>query len=273
MRAKEKEAVTEGDRKPNLIEIRDQWFKDVPDIEAAYWLKEDFSDILQLRDRQKAEGLTDLWLQRVKEFVGDFAGKYDKEIGRSGRPFCNVLTTINRWRPHILNYIDCKNRFAPSATNYFAEHVNKKIKRAKALGNGSSFETLRMKVIHGGVMVKRRPPHPLSEKRPRPGRRHAGRSRKGDGGPNPDSNLEQLRKAREDRDETKDLIPKPRENSGWACRFGSLPQAAPVLDSRQPDAGGEAAGQRQAAELKPQTSAARGRARRRRQNPDQLEMF
>jgi Transposase len=150
---------------PSLIDIRDRWFRDVPDVELAYWLKEDFSDILQLWDRQKAEALMDLWLHRVEEFVKDFSAKYHAGRVAAWRgPFSNVLSTFKTWRPYILNYIDCKNRFALTMTNFFAEHVNKKIKAAKALGSGTSFEMLRMKVIYGGVMVRHRPPHPMRRK-------------------------------------------------------------------------------------------------------------
>lgn len=228
MPAKKKGKTENNGQEPGLIKIRDKWFEDVPDIEPAYWLKEDFSDILQLWDRQKAEELTDLWLQRVEEFIKDLRAKYHKETGTAWKgPFTNVLTTINKWRPYILNYIDCKNRFGLTTTNYFAEHVNKKIKRAKALVNGASFETIRMKVIHGGVMVTRRPQHPLSQIQVRPNAKRQKRSGQENREINPNSNLAQLKQAREDRDETKDLLPKPQEFPGWVSRFKSNDQVKP----------------------------------------------
>jgi|SRR5215213_229541 len=222
----------ENTKKPSRVEIRDKWLKEVPDVATGYWLKEHFSDILQLRDRKKAEELTDLWLSRVEEYIEGLHSKYQKGEGRKrDRPFANIHTTIKKWRPYILNYIDSKSICSFAVTNFFAEHVNKKLKSAKTLGNGIAFETLRMKAIHGGVMVKRRPPHPLSDRQARP---KVGGSKKRRE-INPDANLEQLKRAREDRDETKNLLPKPQTKPGWATRFLSTPysstQATPHGDA------------------------------------------
>lgn len=216
-------------KKPSQVEIRDKWFEDVPVIETAYWLKESFSDILQLRDRQKAEELTDLWLSRVEEFIEELHSKYQQEQGRKRDcPFANVRTTIKTWRPYILNYVDSKTICSSTVTNFFAEHVNKKLKSAKSLGNGIAFETVRLKAVHGGVMVKRRPPHPLSD---RQARSKVERPKKRIE-INPECNLEQLKRAREDRDKTKNLRPKPQTVPGWAARFLSTsfipaPEASP----------------------------------------------
>lgn len=218
--------LTDEERRkdPYLIEIRDKWLEDQPDLAGAYWLKEKFSDILQLWDRQEAESRTDLWLIEVHKFIENLRSKYRDDPGNpKGQkwkpPFTNVLTTVKSWRPEILNYIDCKNSYALTTTNFFAEHVNGKIKRANALCNGLDFETLRAKALHGGVMVKRRPPHPLSEPKKRPRAKRSRRRME----INPDSNLEQLRRAREARDDTKNFLPKPRTNPGWAASFLSTP--------------------------------------------------
>jgi hypothetical protein len=85
-----------------------------------------------------------------------------------------------------------------------------------------------MKAVHGGVMVKRRPPHPLSDRQARSKVVRLKKRRE----VNPDSNLEQLKRAREDRDETKNLRPKPQTVPGWAARFLSTsflpaPEAPP----------------------------------------------
>jgi hypothetical protein len=52
-------------------------------------------------------------------------------------------------------------------------------------------------------------------------------SRKENAEINPNSNLAKLRRAREDRDETKHLLPKPQENPGWMSRFGWLGRLKP----------------------------------------------
>jgi hypothetical protein len=207
-------------KKPSQVEIRDKWFEDVPEVGTAYWLKESFSDILQLRDREKAEELTDLWLNRVEEFIEELHSKYRQEQGRKRDcPFANIYTTIKTWRPYILNYVDSKSICSSTVTNFFAEHANKKLKSAKSLGNGIAFETIRIKAVHGGVMVKRRPPHPLSDRQARSKVERSKNRRE----VNPDSNLEKLKRAREGRDETKNLRPKPQTAPGWAVRFLSTP--------------------------------------------------
>jgi Transposase len=199
----------------------------LPEVGTAYWLKEEFSDILQLWDRQKAEELTDIWLGRVEEFIYQLRSKYQEKKGRKfDCPFTNVLTTIKTWRPQILNYIDSKHINSSAVSNYFAEHVNKKLKKAKSLGNGIAFETVRMKAIHGGVMVRRRPRHPLSESQMRPKRR-----RQKSLNVNPDSNLELLKRAREDMDETKGLLAKPQESAAWMNRFRSTVRPSPESHS------------------------------------------
>lgn len=219
---------------PSLVEVRDKWFTDVPDVKTAYWLKEGFSDILQLWDRQKAEELTDLWLTRVGEFIRHLRSQYQGEKGGKWNcPFTNVLTTVKMWRPYILNYIDSKNSYSLTATNYFAEHVNNKLKRAASLSHGVAFETLRVKAVHGGVMVKRRPPHPLSEPQVRRKRKRRGKRSEEI---NPDSNLAQLKRAREDRDETRDLLARPHETPGWVSRFGWSIRPAPERPSTRPEA-------------------------------------
>lgn len=222
MKMKKKASDRKDRREPNLVEIRDKWFEDLPEVGTAYWLKEDFSDILQLWDRQKAEELTDIWLGRVEEFIDQLRSKYQEKKGKKlDCPFTNVLTTIKTWRPQILNYIDSKNIHSSAVSNFFAEHVNKKLKKAKSLGNGIAFETVRIKAIHGGVMVRRRPRHPLSQIQVRLKAKRLNRSSKENREINPNSNLSQLKQAREDRDETKDLLPKPQDSPGWVMRFGS----------------------------------------------------
>jgi hypothetical protein len=227
MKKKKKLSNPKDSKGPSLVEIRDQWFEDLPEVGTAYWLKEEFSDILQLWDRQKAEELTDIWLGRVEEFIGQLRSKYQEKKGRKfDCPFTNVLTTIKTWRPQILNYIDSKHINSSAVSNFFAEHVNKKLKKAKSLGNGIAFETVRMKAIHGGVMVRRRPRHPLSDPQVRL-KRQSPKSLN----VNPGSNLERLKRAREDMDETKGLLAKPQESAGWLSRFMSTLRPSPESDS------------------------------------------
>lgn len=93
---------------------------------------------------------------------------------------------------------------------------------------------LRGKVVFGGILVKRRPPHPLDEKtsrakrRSNPARRDEERLEE-----NPHANLARLKKAREDADETRDLLPNPHDNPDWVSRFSSLSQSELSLVSTE----------------------------------------
>lgn len=151
----------------------DDWLKDVPELKIPYELNKTFSDILQLTDRQKAEALVDDWLALVIKFIESFRAEYEKTSKGWEDPYGNVPNTIAKWRKTILNYITYKDGYGRPPTNSFAEFANKQIKRAYKLGNGYNLEVLRAKVMYGGVLVKKRPPHPLDEKRTRTSRKSA----------------------------------------------------------------------------------------------------
>jgi hypothetical protein len=208
----------------------------VPTLSTAYWLKEAFSDILQLSDRQRAEDSTDFWLTQVYGFIDEFSDRYQiKGVGRKQCPFANVPTTISKWRSPILNYIDYKKRLNLKASNSFAEHVNGKIKAARALSHNCSYETIRIKLIHGGVMMKRRPPHPLDEEQMRSKSKSLASPSESQEETDRAANLERLAKAREDKDQTKGMIAKPSQNPDWQKRFGLLCQSQAATESDEPD--------------------------------------
>lgn len=222
--------IDEGERRKMCQkQVIEKWVNDVPELATAYRLKEDFSDILQMNDRQRAEVEVDLWLERVREFVNTFRIRLQKKTGkREDVPFSNVLTVIKVWREYILNYISYKKRFELRPTNAFAESANGQIKRAQRLGNGYTYEVLRAKVVHGGLLMKRRPRLMLEEIAPR-ARRGSGRHRQGELQPktNPNGNVIRLENVRESKDETKGLVPKSQSNEAWAKRFANLLQEVP----------------------------------------------
>lgn len=215
-----------GKRKPCEKMIVEKWLNDVPVLAIAYQLKEDFSDILQLNDRQVAEEKFDLWIKRVREFVKAFEGGSPKRDGRKGEvPFSNVLFSIQQWRGHILNYIDYKHCFGRKPTNGFAESANRQIKRAQSLGNGYSYEVMRSKAVHGGVIIKRRPRIRLEGLARRKGTKrgcHGQEMVKSE----TRANIIKLERARKDNDKTEGLMPDPKSNKGWVERFEGLPQEA-----------------------------------------------
>jgi transposase len=214
-----------GRRKTCQKKVVEKWLNDVLELATAYRLKEDFSDILQKNDRERAEVEVDLWLERVREFVKTFRMRLHKKAsGREDVPFSNVLTTIKMWREYILNYISYKNRFGSKPTNGFAEAANGLIKRAQRLGNSYSFEVIRSKAVHGGVVVKRRPPLSLDKGTPRTRHSRARRPGMSPRQANPNANLVRLERVRESKDETKGLLPNPKSNKSWAKRFKNLHQ-------------------------------------------------
>lgn len=257
----------EGKAVPSEKEMVRKWLRDVPDLARAYRLKSDFSDILQLSDRQKAEARMDPWLDRVCEFVEYFRAKYRKKYdGVWEDPFGNVPNTFTEWRASILNYIDHKKSFGLKATNAFAEFANRKIKWAYKVGNGYSHAVLRVKVVHGGVLVSQRPPHPLDDKWMRKKWDRATRKgRVSSRAANPDSNIALLEKAWEEQDEAKKLLPDPERTAGWRKRFGPKNPKKRLT-----------AEEKLHAELmkEAERDKATGRVRRQfRHNQDQLKMF
>ena len=218
-----------GRRKTSEKLVVDRWLSEVPELATAYRLKEDFSDILQMDDRQKAEEEVDLWLERVREFINTLRTRFQKKAGGLIHvPFSNVVTAIKTWREYILNYVTYKYYFKTKPTNGFAESVNGMIKRAQRLGGDYSFEAIRAKAVHGGVLVKERPHLRLVKQAVRTKPRRTRRDR---GLPatveNPNANLVRLERVRESRDETKGLLPDPKSNKSWVKRFKKLPQDAP----------------------------------------------
>lgn len=219
--SKEPEISGRGRPKPCEKHIVDQWLRDVPELATAYQLKEDFSDILDMNERQKAEAEVDLWLERVRKFVNTLQIRLRKQLGgRRNGPFSNVLTSIIMWREYILNYITYKYYFENKPTNGWAESANGQIKKALRLGNDYSFETIRAKAVHGGVSVEKRPkfrlvkPGSRTKVRRKPRRRQMSSPAK-----NSSSNLVRLEMVRESRDETIGLRPDPKSNKSWAKRF------------------------------------------------------
>jgi len=270
---KEKEGKR-GVKQPSNKEMADRWLADIPDIARAHQLKGEFSDILQLTDREEAEHLTDEWLRRVCDFVEYFRGKYrNAHPGIWPDPFGNVPHTITDWRDSILNYISCKSMFGTRPVgNSFAEHVNGRIKQAYRVGHHYSFEVLRLKCVYGGVMVRRRPPHPLDEPQLRVVPRRGSGGRRGRK-VNPNSNLEILRRARVEADDTRGLRRRPEENPEWAGRF-DLTYMEKVRQAAAEAQRAEETAPASTSEKDMRSAVVkRGRKRRIRYNPDQEKLF
>ena len=183
---------------PSVRDVVAMWLEGVPVLKEPYKLNADLSDILQSTDRGAAETLLDGWLTRVVEFVKYFRGKYEKRVGAKWTdPYGTVPWTIGEWRANILNYVELKHSYDFKPTNAFAEFANKQIKRAYRMGY-YTHEVLRSKVVHGGILVDRRPDHPLdggwSRNAYDRGTRRVNRTSRST---NPESNIERIKNARE----------------------------------------------------------------------------
>lgn len=185
----------------------EEWLERVPEIKAVYWLKEEFCNLYELPDSKEALKRYDDWVVKARV---------------TSPAFNSVIHTVKNWRPVVFGYNDWKDRFPLRVTNGFAESANNQIKRLHRLCNGLGFWVLRAKLLFGDGFVRNRPPHPLDlrpvRERPNLGGNNVKRSKR----KRPlslDAHSERLRRAFEERDQTKGLLPSPMENEGWRERF------------------------------------------------------
>jgi transposase len=103
------------------------WGQNFPDLVSVYNLKEEFLQIWNYTERQKAEKAFDKWR--------------DKIPNRLRNIFSEALTAFANWREEIFNY------FEYPFTNAFPESTNNLIKMIKKQCRGASFETVRAKML------------------------------------------------------------------------------------------------------------------------------
>jgi hypothetical protein len=196
-----------GDAERRSLE---EWLERVSELKAAYWVKEDFCNLYELPSSKAADEQYNEWAARAKE---------------TSPAFNSVIHTVKIWRPHVFKYNDYKDRFSLKVTNGFAEAANNQIKRLRRLCSGMGFWVLRARLLFGAGFVRYRPAHPLDAERT-----SARSSASKDGTiraksrkkcPSPNAHSERLRRAYEERDQTKGLLPHPRDNEKWRKRFES----------------------------------------------------
>ena len=113
------------------------WLDNEPNIAAAYWLKESFYDIYELRDREEAAKALAAWRTSVPSGM-----KAD---------FKELLSATKNWRDEILNYFD------HPITNGYTEAVNGTAKVINRAGRGYTFDVLRARVLFGSNRKARKP--------------------------------------------------------------------------------------------------------------------
>jgi transposase len=102
----------------------------LPDLGAAYRLKEDFYAIWDLRGRAEAEMRFAAWRASIPAELEEIFGP--------------VAATVEAWRDPVFDYFD----FAGRVTNAYTETANGLIKEIQGLGRGYHFDRLRAKALH-----------------------------------------------------------------------------------------------------------------------------
>lgn len=107
--------------------IREVWFKEIPELETMYNLKEEFFKIYD-KTKNKRQGIEmyEQWKKSIPE----------------GTEFYNaVLTALENWKHEITNY------FVHRVNNAFVEGANSAIRAIESQGRGYDFDVLRAKVM------------------------------------------------------------------------------------------------------------------------------
>ena len=140
-RDKEKFLVHPG-RKPEdrLIEERDLWLDQYPELRRAYDAKEKLYTIYHTRDRAEAARRFDAWAE---------------DLAEEARPaFKKVLGQFTDWRQEILN---AWNRLFGRPSNARTEAANGVLKLRKRIGRGYGFAAFRALAIYGVARLAERP--------------------------------------------------------------------------------------------------------------------
>jgi transposase len=176
--------------------------KQLPELNEAHALKEEFFNIWNCLARCGAEEWFDRWMGKIPPHLSD--------------DFKELLSAMKNWRREILNYFDYRD------TNAFTESINGVIKGMQRTGRGYTFEVTRAKLLYGGKFSTSAPPAQIKIRdtnvRPARSRRKARRT---DAPPNPQANVQQLKRIRQSEDEFNGLMRRP---AGYLERFGHFKQ-------------------------------------------------
>ncbi len=137
-------------RKKDLSEsqllILQAWTLNLPDLGAAYELKESYFDLWAASSRQAAMTAYQAWRKRIPAPLEE--------------DFKPLLTAMENWETEIFNH------FEANLTNAYTETLNGIIKRSVHLSRGASLEVIRAKIrLHGGLHAPAPPPFRQREKK------------------------------------------------------------------------------------------------------------
>jgi transposase len=198
------------------LEFVNRWLEEVPEIKTNYWIKEDFCNLFEVQGRAESERRYDEW---------------EKRVLAEAPFFCSVVHEVSRYREQIFKYVEYRERHSVKITNGYAESINNQFRRLYHICNGIDVNMLRGKLLIGRS-IKPRPPFFLDPEKPKTNRK--GVKRKKGVPPGPRAHSTRLRAAREQWDETIDIIPSPMEHEGYALRFGPLQEWLERKDREAP---------------------------------------
>lgn len=116
-----------------------KWLGEIPELRAAYDLKEQFYDIWEEQGVRAARRALHAWRAAVPSTLT--------------RLFKPLITASTNWETEILNFFATEG-----VTNAFTEAMNRTLRDIDRAGRGYSFEALRVKALFShGVLTKRRP--------------------------------------------------------------------------------------------------------------------
>lgn len=197
---KRKHALSE-ERKKELENRLDQ----LPELAEAHKLKEAFLNIWNSQEKREAEQRFDAWRREIPPWLRD--------------DFKDLLTAMDNWRQEILNYFDHR------ITNAFTESLNGIIKQMQRIGRGYTFDVTRAKLLYGGPFSTQVVGlSDSAESNRRQTDRLAKRKKKvarSDAPPNPQANVQQLKRIRRAEDEFNELLRPP---AGYIARFSHFKQ-------------------------------------------------
>ena len=122
-------------RPANLTE----WLGEIPELRAAYDLKEQFYDIWEEKGVTAARRSLHAWRAAVPVNLTHL--------------FKPLITASTNWEAEILNFFATEG-----VTNAFTEAMNRTLRDIDRAGRGYSFEALRVRALFAhGVVTKRRP--------------------------------------------------------------------------------------------------------------------
>jgi transposase len=124
-----------------------EWLDEVPELRAAYDLKEQFYDIRLHQTIADAKRAFYAWRAAVPSNLTHL--------------FKPLITASTNWEPEILNFFAAKG-----VTNAFTEAMNRTLRDVDRAGRGYSFEVLRVKALFAHQTVTYRRPAWLGLLRP-----------------------------------------------------------------------------------------------------------